>query len=312
MNKEKEIVNKEFIDTRIISACPSTETEKYIMQAKMASIMLPESIIKKFQDFSKNGTNEGYLLVSASVYDVPPTPEDNTMHIGEKTDLAKIQATLNQCLGEMISYEAEGNGRLFQDMSPNYKLSKTQTSIGSAVELEIHTEQAFSEFRPDFLSLACLRGDSNAKTFILHMSKILENLTTLEQELLKQPLWEIGVDLSFKMYGLTGGTRGPMPIISPEGNLVFDQDLMRGITDEAEKLRHKIINIYYEHRTHHCLQPGEILFIDNRHVVHGRSPFQPKFDGKDRFIVRTFVVVDYEKSSKARPNNERIVSAICS
>ena len=96
------------------------------------------------------------------------TPPDNKQHIGETTVIAKIQAFFNQLLGQMIAYEAEGDGYLFQDMVPNKSLSKTQTSLGSTVELEIHTEQAFSKWKPDFLSLACLRSDPEAKTYVLH------------------------------------------------------------------------------------------------------------------------------------------------
>ena len=87
---------------------------------------------------------------------------------------------------------------------------------------------------------------------------------------------------------------------------------MRGITDEAEQLRHKIVDIYYKHRSNHCLKPGEIIFIDNRHAVHGRSSFQPKFDGKDRFLVRSFITLDLNKSIHACVTKERMISAIYS
>jgi L-asparagine oxygenase len=195
-----------------------------------------------------------------------------------------------------------------------------QTSLGSAVELEIHTEQAFSNLRPDFLSLACLRGDPNATTFILPVNTILDHISLSEKELLLKPLWKIGVDLSFKLNRaefIQGDLRGPIPILTSDGYLVFDQDLMRGITEEAEQLRKKIIQIYYDHRTEHCLRPGEIIWIDNRRALHGRSSFSPKFDGKDRFLLRTFITLDLEKSAYARrkekeKNEERMVRAIFS
>jgi L-asparagine oxygenase len=60
------------------------------------------------------------------------------------------------------------------------------------------------------------------------------------------------------------------------------------------------------------LKPGEIIIIDNRHAVHGRSPFFPKYDGKDRFLVRCFSVFDYNSSLYARPFDSRVVSAIYS
>jgi L-asparagine oxygenase len=196
-----------------------------------------------------------------------------------------------------------------------------QTSLGSATELEIHTEQAFSKLRPDILSLACLRGDLNAITYVLPVQTMINNLSHDEVELLKQPLWKTGVDLSFKLNGhefIEGDIRGPFPILNTDYssngryNLVFDQDLMFGINNDAQQLIGKIVDIYYRYRMQHNLKPGEIIIIDNRHAVHGRSPFQPKYDGKDRFLVRCFSVFDFIYSAYARPNDCRVVSAIYS
>ena len=160
--------------------------------------------------------------------------------------------------------------------------------------------------RPDILSLACLRGDEKAYTYILPVGRILENCSSREIQMLREPLWMIGVDLSFKLHGqsfIDGDVRGPIAILSgPEHDpeLIFDQDLMKGITSEAENLVKKIVEIYYHHRIAHCLQPGEIIFVDNRRAVHGRSSFSPKYDGYDRFLVRCFATLDYEKSAHAR------------
>ncbi|WP_370468558.1 TauD/TfdA family dioxygenase [Streptacidiphilus sp. P02-A3a] len=30
------------------------------------------------------------------------------------------------------------------------------------------------------------------------------------------------------------------------------------------------------------LEPGDAIFLDNYRVVHGREPFQPRYDGTDR------------------------------
>ena len=301
-----------------IEASPSEEPELFCIQSKKAGNKIPQRIIQILKSFSLNGNSSGYLLFSGIRIDgdtISDTPKNNTMHLGEKTILAKIQALFNQQLGEMIAYEAEGDGKLFQDMVPSYKFSNSQTSLSSLVELEIHTEQAFSKLKPDFLSLACLRGNKNANTYILHVAEILKHMSPFEQDMLRKPLWEIGVDMSFKMSGeefIEGNIRGPVPILAKENYLLFDQDLMRGITPEANQLCEKIIKIYYSNRNFHCLQPGEIMILDNRFVVHGRSPFVPTFDGNDRFIIRSFITMDIEKSSYARPNKERTISAIYS
>lgn len=299
-----------------VSASPLVDPESFISQICDIIPHVPERIVHALHCFKQHGSSTGFLLISGIPIDdcsIPHTPSSNAFHIGSCTNLAKIQALFNQIIGEMVAYEAEGYGKLFQDMVPSSTLTQTQTSLGSDVELEIHTEQAFSDLRPDALSLACLRGDTRAKTYTLHVSQILTHLTPRELYLIRQSLWNIGVDASFKMSGHTlveRETRGPMPILSgdeEDPTLVFDQDLMRGVSDEAEALRKKIIDIYYEHRHEHVLSPGEIVLIDNRRAVHGRSSFRPKFDGSDRFIVRSFIVHDYKKSEHSRSG--RIVLA---
>jgi L-asparagine oxygenase len=72
--------------------------------------------------------------------------------------------------------------------------------------------------------------------------------------------------------------------------IVLDQDLMRGTTEPARRLFEKVVHLYMLHRRQHTLQPGEVLLLDNRRAVHGRSSFEPCWNGHDRFIVRSFAV----------------------
>jgi L-asparagine oxygenase len=309
------IVNLEHVDITVlknlerrITALASENPELFCRQMKYASAQLPIHITLRLMDFAYRGSPSGFLLFDNLPKEnlLPETPPGNTLKIGEKTTLAKIQSILISVIGDMIAYEAEGYGKLFQDIVPMQNMAKNQTSLGSDIELEIHTEQAFSALRPDILSLACLRGDEKAYTYILPVKSVIENLTPFEIQMLREPLWITGVDLSFKLHGkpfLEGDIRGPMPILSgPEDDprLLFDQDLMMGTTPEADDMVKKIVEIYYKHRIAHCLQPGEIIFVDNRRAVHGRSSFSPKYDGYDRFLVRCFATMDYEKSAHAR------------
>ena len=307
-----------------ITACPYNESELFCKQVKNLSRELPIKIQIELLNFVENGNEKEFLLIKGLEkidQEIQDTPCNNTYKIGGTTNLAKIQAIFISFISDIIAYEAECYGNIFQDIIPNRILEKDQTSLGSNTELEIHTEQAFSKLRPDLLSLACLRGDPDAITYILPVQTIIDNLSDSDLELLKQPLWKTGVDLSFKLNGhefIEGDIRGPIPILDQvyrsDGryNLVFDQDLMFGISDESNLLIKKIVDIYYQHRISHNLKPGEIIIIDNRHAVHGRSPFFPKYDGKDRFLVRCFSVFDYNSSLYARPFDSRVVSAIFS
>lgn len=322
-------VNKDEIEILIslvnkITASPSDETELFCKQTKNAAKELPIRMQIELTNFVENGSKTDFLLINGLENiqnNIPNTPINNKNKVGETTNLAKIQAIVLCFISDIIAYEAECYGNIFQDVVPNQTMEKDQTSLGSITELEIHTEQAFSKLRPDILSLACLRGDPDAITYILPVQSIIDNLSDSEVEILKQPLWKTGVDLSFKLNNhefIEGDIRGPMPILDEDYNsngrynLVFDQDLMFGITEESNKLIGKIVDIYYKHRITHNLKSGEIIIIDNRHAVHGRSPFFPKYDGKDRFLVRCFSVFDYNSSLYARPFDSRIISAIYS
>jgi len=303
---------------------PSDHPEIFCRQCKLLSYQLPKNLTKQLNDFSINGTPTGFLLIKNIPIvneELPNTPSSNNCKIGETTILARIQSILLSSIAEMVSYEAEGYGRLFQDIIPIQTMANNQTSVSSNVELEIHTEQAFSKLRPDILSLSCLRGDKNALTHILPIQRIIENVTIEELQLMKQPLWNCGVDLSFKINGvdfIEGDIRGPFSIINEknettqETTLLFDQDLMTGINEEANIIIKRIVDIYYKNRISHNLKQGEILFVDNRRAVHGRSPFKPNYDGKDRFLIRCFATFDYDKSNYARQNNLRNILAIYS
>lgn len=305
-----------------ITVSPSEKPDLFCKQSKEESKYIPIRIRNILFDFSlQNKENNGFIIINFPIDfsdNIPLTPEGNNCKVGETTLLSKIQSIFINVIGEMIAYEAEGYGRLFQDIIPTKNMKNIQTSMGSNVELEIHTEQAFSKLRPDFLSLACLRGDEEAITYILPVNTILENLNREEIDLLWQPLWKIGIDMSFKLNGndfIDGDIRGPISILYGNKNnpqLVFDQDLMKGITEESNKIIKKIIDIYYNHRISYNLKPGDILLIDNRNSVHGRSIFYPKYNGYDRFLIRCFATTDYEMSSYARLEGGRTIAAIYS
>jgi hypothetical protein len=286
-----------------------SEAQLFCNQSKKLSMFIPLRIRTILDEFKIHGSPNGYLLMKTfPLQNIPKTPTDNLQHLGSYTELARIQAILNSYLGEMVSYEAENHGYLFQDMVPSKNFEMTQTSLGSKVELEIHTEQAFSHLKPDILSLLCLKGDIHAKTYIFHVQNLLDHITIDEEQLLRQPLWLCGIDHSFSFnhsFTLDTLIRGPMPIIygsKEDPYFVFDKDLMVGITEESNTILDKIIYLYEKYRSEYTLQAGDILFIDNNRAVHGRSSFEPKFDGKDRFIVRSFVMNEerYKNSFYAR------------
>ena len=233
-----------------------------------------------------------YLYKNIPTGVIPRTPHRNDLNIGATTLLARNQKAILESYAPLVSYKEECNGSFFQDIVPVRSLAGLQTSTSSETPLEIHTEQAFSEDRPTFLSLACLRGDPTAITYVLTLEEIMKHLTEEEVSLLKKPLWMCGVDLSFVLGGAEDKLRGPMSILSGDSSeIVFDQDLMMGITPDAEKMIQRIIDIWDTHKTGIILETGDVLIIYNRIALHGRSKFSPRYDGTDRFLIRSFARV---------------------
>jgi L-asparagine oxygenase len=299
-----------------LTVSPTESPELFCRQARRAARRAPDRLVELLADFAAKGTESGTMLFDClPVEEPPPTPPDNRHHLGERTSLARVQAVVNSICGDMLAYEAEGYGRLYQDMVPNQALAQSQTSLGSRVELELHTEQAFSRLRPDVLSLACLRGHPDAQTYVLPAHALLAELNVFERKLLRQPLWMTGVDGSFRQDGhefIEGDERGPLAIIDgaeDDPTIVFDQDLMRGLTEEAHSLIGRIVDVYRAQRRAVVLEPGQILLLDNVRAVHGRSPFTPRFDGRDRFIIRSFAVRDLVRTRYGRPGNGRVIAA---
>ncbi len=301
-----------------ITADANTQPDDFNLQAAAASFEVPVEVRDAILNFSNTGSDTGILVIRGLIVDedLVDTPLDNKGGFGAKTTFAKQQAVLAQLLGTMIAYEAEGNGHLIQDMVPNPKLATTQQSQGSKVELEAHTEQCFSLYKPDYVILGALRGDPEAFTYAFSGRKITDLLSDEEVATLRQPLWATTIDESFQPYVPDPkAIRGPFPIISgPDDDpyVLVDQDLMHGITADAQKLLEKVVQVYIDNRDAHNLQPGDLLMLDNLRAMHGRSMYSPRFDGKDRFIARGFVVRDRRRLWPQLLSDRRTVAAVYS
>jgi L-asparagine oxygenase len=301
---------------KYVTADPGRAPEDFCAEARRAAVYLPNSIAEFLRNFHRCGSPSGAVLISGlPVDDAPSTPADNRQHLGQRTMLARMQAILNEFLGSMVAYEAEGGGRLFQDMVPSRAAAMTQTSLSSTIELQVHTEQAFSDLRPDYLSLACLRDDPCASTLIITAKEIARRCTPEEVELLRQPQWTTTIDESFLGHAHhfeAGLTRGPMPVLygaHDDPFMTFDQDLMRGTDQAAQDLLGRLISAYVEGRSAYTLRVGDVLILDNKRAAHGRSDFIARFDSTDRFVIRSFVVRDLDRSRHARAGDSRLVLA---
>jgi alpha-ketoglutarate-dependent taurine dioxygenase len=82
--------------------------------------------------------------------------------------------------------------------------------------------------------------------------------------------------------------------------MVFDEDLMVGTDVEAESALHALGAALAANHVAVALAASDLVILDNDVVVHGRSPFEARYDGTDRWVQRIMVVSDLAASADER------------
>jgi hypothetical protein len=85
----------------------------------------------------------------------------------------------------------------------------------------------------------------------------------------------------------------------PDGThqLKYDKAVMVGLWKDAVTALEELNKAIEKHTKEVILQAGDLLIIDNATTVHGRKPFQARYDGTDRWLQRVLV----RKSVKNMP-----------
>lgn len=192
--------------------------------------------------------------------------------------------------GTVYGYEQEQGGIAVQNLFPVKRDENSQVSSSSNVDLELHTETAFHPLRPDVLCLLCVRGDPNAGTVYVLLDDILEQLSSDIIVLLHLPMYYTTIDESFLSKEQDNKEIDTAILFDSATRIVYDRALM-GSRSEMGKEALKLLSAAIDRckRTVY-LETGDMLKIDNRRVIHGRTQFTPRYDGTDRWIKRVMVL----------------------
>lgn len=194
-------------------------------------------------------------------------------------------------LGQPFSFSSLYSGRIVQDVVPVPGAENAQTSGSSKAFLQWHVEDAFSSDRCDYFGLLCLRGDQEAVTQLCAAKNI--DLDPRCRRILRQSRFAIIPDEGHKTDGADRTITTPVlsgPDINPE--ICYDSIYMRAADHgdyEADAALQSLTDAIERGSTGYTLEPGDLLIVDNRRVVHARTSFPPRFDGHDRWLMRTMV-----------------------
>jgi L-asparagine oxygenase len=279
-------------------------------EVRAMSCHLPVRLLETIRRFRHDSGPDGTLTVTGLPVDadtLPPTPNvpDSVEHAA--TVPAALAMLLGQQLGEVIAYREEKRGALVQNVVPVPSLAKSQSNGGS-VPLEMHTENAFHPNRPDYVGLLCLRAAHQHRvgTRVAAIRRAYPLLDETDRTVLREPRFATEAPPSFTSTDCTS----PQPVLTgsaDDPDICVDFHATSPLDAGASRAMASLREALDEVERELTLETGDMVFLDNRLVVHGRIAFMPRYDGTDRWLHRVFVHLDHRRSRIFRDGNGSVL-----
>ncbi|MEQ4304949.1 TauD/TfdA family dioxygenase [Plantactinospora sp. B6F1] len=299
----------------IIDRCPTVDVldNRLVAETVAGSRYLPADLVTSLARFRWESTDHGALLIRGMPLDdeLPPTPSDRrSLPLPDLPISTLAQLIVLAQLGDLIAYAGEKGGALVQDIVALRGLENHQENVGSVL-LELHTENGFHPTKPDFVTLLCLRPDQdgNSQTVVAGVADALPLLEPDVVRCLREPVFRIAYSTSFVGTDRTEYSPLLAAITEHAGNVTVVADLhaMEATTDDGKFAMSRLFETLRQVAVGVRLTPGDLLVIDNRTAMHGRTPFVPRFDGRDRWLRRAFAIADLRQCEAGRPPFSRVV-----
>ena len=246
---------------------------------------IPENLKALACSFGDNVGSAGVLIVHGLPIptDLRATPTEPYSEIGEATGTECLLLGIGMLVGKVIGLKAWRGGHRVHNVYPLPADAETMKASGS-VRMAMHSELAFRLGAPDALALLCLRGGTlPPSTAFCDLRPLWNRFDAITQSHLMEPA-----------FGFPRGSAGSAalterkPIVaSREGGLRFQYDNgVRGATPKHEEALRVLREGIAETAAQTTLGPGDLVVIDNLHMVHGRTQFSPRYEGNDRWLQR--------------------------
>lgn len=294
------------------------EPERFALEGRVQAALLPERLRRRLLKFVRFSNSAGGLLIrNVPIGDIPPTPATADNAIARDVFGAAAMAVVSAAMGELCGFKPEMGGEIIQSIvpEPRGEDEDVQLSVGSVFDLYDHVEMCFTEHRADYVVLCCLRADPDrtAATTLASVDNMLARLNPRTIAILREPRFRTTVDSSFLVgWGLDAKTKlwvDPICVVegSEERPRLRVEFLETEAKDpEAASALAALLEAEQAARAYVYLMPGDLLITDNA-SMHGRTPFIPRYDGADRWLLRTFITRDLSRSATARPGDGRVV-----
>lgn len=280
--------------------------KQFLQEARIHATRLPAPVISSLNRFRMLEDHDGTLLIRGFRVNEPQmgfTPEKVGKEIDERSAAREgfFLMLLASFLGDPMGWANQRDGALLNNVLPLKSHEAEQLSTGSIADLDWHSEEAFHPFRSDFLALMCLRNPDAIPTIVGSIQDVV--IPDEIRNILFEPRFVFHTDKNFQKDANEEPTPDPVLFGDHASPYVrIDPSFMSAVEgdNEAAAALKYITSEFSAALRSVALEPGDILFMDNYRVVHGRKGFKPRFDGYDRWLKRINITLDIRKSRAKR------------
>ncbi|MCX4807625.1 TauD/TfdA family dioxygenase [Streptomyces sp. NBC_01214] len=292
------------------------DSPEWVARARDAWEELPLRLRLEVRRFRRHSGPHGTVVIGGLPVDqavLPATPSVPGSVQRQATVSAAVLTMVACGLGEPLAYRAEKSGALVQDVVPVPGQESFHGNAGS-VPLSFHTENGFHPHPPDYVVFLCLRGDHDqiAGMRVTGIRQALPLLTPAGREALFAPEFITSPPPSFGPDpAATGFDVQPRPVLSgavEDPDIRMAQLVTTPLTARAAAALTEFGRACETTARTLRLTPGDLVVIDNRVTVHGRTAFHPRYDGADRWLQRTYVTTDLRRSRDHRPQDGHVLA----
>jgi Fe(II)/alpha-ketoglutarate-dependent arginine beta-hydroxylase len=303
---EKEVVD--WLASGLLERFETVEHPQFLSAVAVTAHELPRRLRSELVAHRTREDNGALLFTGMTVDDerIGPTPVAVRQLSSQSTIREDTWFLLfASLLGDPFGWSFYRNGSLLHDLCPDPAAEGMQSGNGWGNELQWHVEEAYHAYWPDHLGLMCLRNPQSTATTIAQMADV--NLPAHHAEILRRPLYSVRADDGSSASAGAGraidGVKDVPVLFGADDSPYVRVDPGFMVTPEDPNARDALECLYAEVTAKLqsiVLQPGEMLFLDNRRVVHGREVLHARFDGRDRWLRRVWTTSDIRKSRHRR------------
>jgi L-asparagine oxygenase len=256
---------------------------------------LPSDLCRRVIEFRRYAPDGDVMLLRGLLPDsvtLPATaPAPWAPPVGSAQSAALLLTSVTVMFGEPFNYSTLYDGRIVQNMVPVRNMEFTQTSQSSTGMLDWHCEDSFREDRCDYVGLLCLRGDPSGASKYAQVKdvQLSPDLVATRREprfhVRPDPAHALPGEVSMRHLAILSGSESAPEIAYDTHHLEPIDEADAEAADALRELGAGLDRVAISH----VMEKGDLLLFDNKRVVHARTPFAARFDGTDRWLMRTMI-----------------------